>query len=160
MQMKQNILGYYGLGSAIQGLISEDSNSLTKLQTMYNSSSLFKGLMDNAMQSLAHTNFALTSHLHQDAKFGKFWDKLHIEAQLSRDLLLKISGQSSLLAENSLKQQTINFREQIIQPLIIIQQYAMDKLRNLEREHVDYLAYENLVKKSLAASINASRNSI
>lgn len=160
MQMKQNILGYYGVGSALSQMIRENHDNVNKFSKLYQSSLLFKGLMDNAMQSLAHTNFALTRHLQSDEKFGKFWQKIYAEAQLSQQLLLLISGHDRLVAENQIKGQSIKFREQIIQPLVIIQQYAMDKLRHLSSDDPQYAIFEKIVKKSLAASINASRNSI
>jgi len=160
MQMKQNILGYYGVGSALSQIILENHDNVAKISQLYQSSLLFKGLMDNAMQSLAHTNFALTRHLQSDEKFGKFWQKIYAEAQLSQQLLLLISGHDRLVAENQIKGQSIKFREQIIQPLVIIQQYAMDKLRHLSPDDSQYATFEKIVKKSLAASINASRNSI
>lgn len=160
MQMKQNILGYYGLGSALKHLIYKDPSNTKRLNQLYHSSLLFKGLMDNAMQSLAHTNLIFTKHLEGDPKFGKFWQKIYTETELSNQLLLKISGYNKLMEEDPIKRQSINLREQIIQPLIIIQQYAMDKLRHLRAEDKQYTLYEKIVKKSLAANINASRNSI
>ena len=141
-------------------MIRESHDNVNKFSKLYQSSLLFKGLMDNAMQSLAHTNFALTRHLQSDEKFGKFWQKIYAEAQLSQQLLLLISGHDRLVAENQIKGQSIKFREQIIQPLVIIQQYAMDKLRHLSSDDPQYAIFEKIVKKSLAASINASRNSI
>ncbi len=160
MQMKQNILGYYGLGTAFAKLVEEDSKNLANLQELYKCSLLFKGLMDNAMQSLVNTNFAVTRHLGIDSKFGDFWQKIYDEAMRAKEKLLAISEHKELIADNPIKLQSIHFREQIIQPLILIQQYAMDTLRQMSKDNPDRMIYEHLVKKSLAASINASRNSI
>lgn len=160
MQMKQNILGYYGVGSAIQKLLSQDRMAMHKLQHLYQHSLFFKGLVDNSMQSLATTNFEITKHLRDDPKFGAFWQKLYDEAELTKELLLYISGHDSLIADNPVKDLSTEFREQIILPLLLIQQYAMDKLRKMDSNDKSYETYEHLVKKSLAASINASRNSI
>jgi len=160
MQMKQNILGYYGIGSAVQTLINLDKQALHRLQYLYQHSLFFKGLIDNSMQSLATTNFEITRHLQKDLKFGCFWQKLHDEALLSARMLFLVSGHNKLIADNPVKELSTNFREQIIIPLLLIQQYAMDKLRKLNSDTDEYAAYEHLVRKSLAASINASRNSI
>jgi len=160
MQMKQNILGYYGIGSAVQLLINLDKQALHKLQYLYQHSLFFKGLIDNSMQSLATTNFEITRHLQKDLKFGCFWQKLHDEALLSARMLFLVSGHNKLIADNPVKELSTNFREQIIMPLLLIQQYAMDKLRKLSSDTDEYATYEHLVRKSLAASINASRNSI
>ena len=160
MQMKQNILGYYGLGSAIQNLITRNINNCNNLILLYQNSLLFRGLIDNAIQSLLTTNFEFSRHLGKDLKFGKFWHKLNEEAELSRKMLKLISGQKELKLENSIKMRSIQYREQIVLPLIFIQQYAMDQLRHMNKEDPLYSSYEHLAKKSLAANINASRNAI
>lgn len=160
MQMKQNILGYYGIGSALKKLIDENQNNVSQLRQLYQSSLLFKGLLDNAMQSLAHTDFSVSRHLQNDEIFGEFWQKIYTEAQLSQHLLLIISGHDKLVAGDQIKHKSIQFREQIVRPLVLIQQYALDKLRHLNNDDPERKVYEKLVSKTLAASINASRNSI
>lgn len=160
MQMKQNILGYYGLGTAMNKMIEDDATNLAKFKTLYQSSLLFKGLLDNSMQSLVSTNFAITRHLESDVKFGAFWQKIHTEAQLAQKLLLSISQHDKLIANNPVKWKSIQAREEIILPLLVIQQFAMARLRTLEHDDPDYVLCEKIVKKSLAASINSSRNSI
>lgn len=160
MQMKQNILGYYGFGSAINELTSAQPETMKKLQKLYNNSSYFRGLIDNSMQSLATTNFTVTKHLANDPKFGRFWQQLCDEAELSKKMLMSISGSDQLIANNPVKKISTEFREQIIAPLLLIQQFAMDKVRKLEASDESRHLYENLVRRSLAANINASRNSI
>ena len=90
MQMKQNILGYYGLGTAMNKMIQDDLGNLAKFKDLYQSSLLFKGLLDNSMQSLVSTNFAITGHLETDAKFGEFWKKIQAEAKLAKKLLILV----------------------------------------------------------------------
>lgn len=160
MQMKQNILGYYGLGAAIQSIIKKNNGNQEKLIELYQNSLLFRGLIDNAVQTLLATNFEFTRHLGADPKFGEFWHKLNAEAELSKKMLKLISAQEHLVLDNPIKMLSINYREQIVLPLILIQQYAMDQLRHLDKDHSLYKVYEHLVRKSLAANINASRNAI
>ncbi|MBP7846593.1 MAG: phosphoenolpyruvate carboxylase [Burkholderiales bacterium] len=160
MQMKQNILGYYGLGTALSKMIREDHANVAKFSDLYQSSLLFKGLLDNSMQSLANTNFAITRHLQSDVKFGGFWQKIYAEAQLAQQLLLLISRHDKLIANNPVKWKSIQAREEIVLPLLVIQQFAMNRLRCLEHSDPDYALCEKIIKKSLAASINSSRNSI
>ncbi len=118
----------------------------------------FKALLNNAIQSLAKSNFDISEYLSTDKKFGKFWQKLKAEAKLSESMLLKVSKQKKLLDMNSVTNLSSAMREQIILPLLIIQQYAMMKIRDENTPNKDI--FEKLVKKSLAANINAGRNSI
>lgn len=157
-QMKQNILGYYGLGSGISQLMKRSPLYQEKLKLLYRESLFFKTLVDNAMQSLSKSNFAITRHLEFDTKFGKFWRKLRDESALTKDMLLHLTGHAELLSMDAVKQESINLREKIVLPLLVIQQYALAKLREGVAENASLL--EKLVKKSLAANINASRNSV
>ena len=73
-------------------------------------------------------------------------------------MLLKITGHPELLEKDAINQQSIDLRERIVLPLLVIQQYALAMLR--ENKSDDNEMLEKLVKKSLAANINASRNSV
>ena len=56
-----------------------------------------------------------------------------------------------------------SFRESIVLPLLTIQQFALKKIQQLEKEPVKDVAkiaiYQKLVMRSLFGNINASRNS-
>ncbi|MBP9742762.1 MAG: phosphoenolpyruvate carboxylase [Burkholderiales bacterium] len=187
-QMKQNILGYYGLGSGISKLLSRSAVFYEQLRLLYRNSLFFKTLINNAMQSLSKSNFAISRHLEFDPKFGKFWCKLRDETALTKEMLLNITGHDELLSMDAIGQQSIKLREKIVLPLVVIQQYALAKLRQIEQEldnkslaksrlvndevdgvktmplfendPEDRFLLERLIKKSLAANINASRNSV
>ncbi len=157
-QLKQNILGYYGLGFAINTYVNNNLDGLTTLQQLYKDSLFFKTLLDNSMQSLAKSNLEITEYLGNDIKFGSFWQTIKNESRLANEMLLKVSQQQELLEDSKITNKSIEIREKIILPLLIIQQYAMMKLREDEIENKELL--EKLVKKTLVANINASRNSI
>ena len=76
------------------------------------------------------------------------------------DYLQLISRHDKLIANNPVKWKSIQAREEIVLPLLVIQQFAMNRLRSLEHTDPDYALCEKIIKKSLAASINSSRNSI
>ncbi|MFN7094630.1 MAG: phosphoenolpyruvate carboxylase, partial [Burkholderiales bacterium] len=158
MQMQQNILGFYGLGIGMQSLINKNPTYLLKLQALYHDSLFFKTLINNAMESLYKSNFSISSHLAHDPKFGRFWHQLKDEHELAKTMLLLISGQSELLATDYVKRESINLRAKIKLPLLIIQQYALAKLRDPQLQ--DKEIWEKLITKSLAANVNASRNAI
>ncbi|OGT48115.1 MAG: hypothetical protein A3F17_00975 [Gammaproteobacteria bacterium RIFCSPHIGHO2_12_FULL_41_15] len=160
-QIKQNIPGFYGLGSALQTLVAEGEEPA--LQQLYRDSLFFRTLLENAMQSLLKSNFQLTAYLAHHPIFGDFWHLLQQEAIRSTDLLKKISGQKALLECNPVIRDSIHIREHLVLPLLVIQQHALLQLQILEKKNnkacVEYKTYYNLVLKSLAANINASRNS-
>lgn len=160
-QMKQNIPGFYGVGSALETMV--DEGYLEKLKKLYRESLYFRTLLENAMQSLKKSFFPLTAYLANDAKYGEFWRLLQHESKLSVKMVKAISEQQVLLQNDLLIRASIQLREQVVLPLLVIQQYAMISLRMLEQQGnppVEQMqALHKIVLKSLAANINASRNS-
>ncbi len=153
-QLKQNVPGYFGVGTALKKLA--DRGKLSELKRIYNEVPFFKVLMLNSMMSLSKCNFNLTSYFKKDKDFKDFWKMLYNEYKLSREMLLKISGFKDLMEEEPVPANSIAIREQIILPLLVIQQYAMQKIEQNSKRKT---AYEKIVKRSLYGNINASRNS-
>ena len=66
------------------------------------------------------------------------------------------SGYTELMEEEPVSRNSIAIREDIVIPLLVIQQYALQKIElNTNRKAV----YEKIVTRSLYGNINASRNS-
>jgi phosphoenolpyruvate carboxylase len=159
-QIKQNIPGFYGLGTALEQAIEEFG--IEVFQQLYKSNLFFSTLLDNAMQSLSKTNLSLTEYLGKHERFGEIWHSVNNEAQLTKNLLIQISQQEVLLGKTPVVRSSVVLREKIILPLLTIQQYALEKIRIAEENDVDDAqteVYRKIVVKSLAANINASRNS-
>ncbi|WP_420601258.1 phosphoenolpyruvate carboxylase [Flagellimonas sp.] len=153
-QLKQNVPGYFGLGTALQKL--KDEGRLMEVKKLYNDVPFFKALMLNSMMSLAKTNFNLTGYMKDDKEFGEFWNILHEEYQLSKKMLLQISGLKILMEDEAVSRESVKIREKIVLPLLVIQQNALYYItQNSEYKEL----YEKIVTRSLYGNINASRNS-
>ncbi len=159
-QMKQNVPGYFGFGSAIESLAGD--GRMEELRRLYEKSLFFRTLTDNAMQSLSKTSFELTAYLADDPVYGEFWTIIRDEAVRTRRGLLEVSGQSELLATEPAVRQSIRMREDIVMPVLVIQQYALNAIADpsvsVANESDDTL--ERIIVKSLAAAVNASRNAV
>lgn len=153
-QLKQNVPGYFGLGSAIMQL--KEEGRLNEVKKLYKEVPFFKALMLNSMMSLAKTNFDLTSYMKDDPEFGDFWNILYDEFQLSKKMLLQISGLKILMEDEAVSRESVKIREKIVLPLLVIQQNALYHItQNSEYKEL----YEKIVTRSLYGNINASRNS-
>ena len=159
-QLKQNVPGYFGLGTALKA--QEKAGNLEACINLYKESRLFRALIDNSMQSMSKTNFPLTSYMEKDAQFGKFWQLIHNEFELSKTMVLKVSQQKILLEDNHRSRMSIKLREQVVLPLLTIQQYALIKIQEKDSNTTNDLTdkYEKMVIRSLFGNINASRNSV
>lgn len=155
-QMKQNIPGFYGVGSALK--VMKKKGLIKPLQKLYQQSLFFRTLLGNSMMSLTKTYYPATHYLARDKEFGLFWKKMFAEYQLSRTEVLQVSGMRELMKGNPLNLESIKLRERIVMPLIAIQQFALQRLRN--REDEKHLAqYRKLVLRCMFGIINAARNS-
>lgn len=159
-QMKQNVPGFYGFGTAIDTLSREDR--IDEVKALYRHSRFFQTLVGNSMQSLCKSYFPLTAHLENHEKYGDIWRDIHEEYKSSVSRLLEISGQEELLEETPNIRESIRLREHIVLPLLTIQQHVLDQIR-----HADELSltdtqvglYRKLVTRTMFGIINAGRNS-
>ena len=157
-QMKQNVPGFYGVGTALKYF--EDNNRWEEVQLLYDNSLFFKTLLENSMMSLAKSFFPLTSYMKKDKEFGAFWQIIYDEFLETKRLLLKIAGHKELMDNYPDGKASIQIREQIVRPLLTIQQYALSQLRRGKIDDVELKEiYEKLVVRSLFGNTNASRNS-
>lgn len=159
-QMKQNIPGFFGFGSGLEFFIKEGERE--RLKDLYHRSPFFRTLVENSMQSLSKTYYPLTQYLANDPDCGEFWQLMRDEAQRTTRLLCEVSGQSELLAGDPTLKESIQLREEMIRPVETIQQFALQHLRNRgaasDSEKREKL--RKMVVKSLASSVNASRNAV
>ena len=159
-QMKQNVPGFFGVGSALKYF--EVTNQWEKVQTLFDTSLFFRTLLENSMMSLAKSFFPLTQYMKNDAEFGDFWQIIFDEFQETKRLLLKISGHKELMENYPDGKASIKMREDIVLPLLTIQQYALMKINEIKKDGSDAKlleVYEKLVMRSLFGNTNASRNS-
>ncbi|MGB0777057.1 MAG: phosphoenolpyruvate carboxylase [Flavobacteriaceae bacterium] len=161
-QLKQNVPGYYGLGTALKAY--EDQGRLGEVKMLYRSSKFFKTLMENSMMSLTKSFFGLTQYMEKDPEFGEFWKIIHDEYVLTKRLLLEVSGHSELMENMPDGRASIKIRESIVMPLLTIQQFALKKIQDMEKqgESIDpeiQEVFEKIVTRSLFGNTNAARNS-
>ena len=72
-------------------------------------------------------------------------------------MVLLVSGYTEFMEEEPVSRNSIAIREDIVMPLLVIQQYALQKIElNTNRKAM----YEKIVTRSLYGNINASRNSV
>jgi phosphoenolpyruvate carboxylase len=160
-QLKQNVPGFFGVGTALKAY--EDKGEFYKVEALYKNSKFFKTLLENSMMSLTKSFFDLTQYMSKDEEFGAFWNIIHDEYLTTKNLLLKLTGYKELMENEPSGKASIDVRESIVLPLLTIQQYALKKIQELEKEDVkdeeQIKIFEKIVTRSLFGNINASRNS-
>ncbi len=160
-QMKQNVTGYFGVGTALAAL--EKTGKFSTAKELYNSSLFFKTLMDNCEMVMKKCFFPLTAYLSKDEKYGEIWNIIFEEFELTKKYVLQLSGKTELMGDYPVDNLSIIMREKIILPSLTIQQYAINKIREMDEQFLNSPmreTYEKLVIRSSFGIINAGRNAV
>src|SRR5258708_7402537 len=156
--MKQNIPGFYGVGSALKNLAKKGKG--TALKNLNKNSLFFRTLLGNSMMSLTKTYYPATAYLANDPDFGEFWKKMYAEFELSQEEILNVSGFLELMENNASIRESVKLRERIVLPLITIQQFALMNMRNLNDTNKAFEpSFRKLIIRCMFGIINAARNS-
>jgi phosphoenolpyruvate carboxylase len=154
-QLKQNIPGFYGVGTALKKI--KDDGKWEEAKALYYKSGFFKTMLDNCAMSMSKSDFRVTAYIHEDKKFGAFWQLLKDEFELTRAMLLELTESQVLMEEYPVEKRSIAVRERIVLPLVIVQHYALQCLNNKKDEELNDI-YNKLVIRTVYGIVNAGRN--
>jgi phosphoenolpyruvate carboxylase len=159
-QIKQNVPGYYGVGTALEKM--EKAGKWEALKHLYEHSLFFKTMLDNCEMAMKKSFFPLTAYLKKHSKYSKVWKMIYDEFEKTMKYVFLLTGETSLMDDHPVDQLSIQMRERIVLPLLTIQQFALIKIRELEEKKGDAAmkqVYETLVIRCSFGIINAGRNS-
>jgi phosphoenolpyruvate carboxylase len=157
-QIKQNVPGYFGLGTAFQYFA--DNGRFDEVRALYQQAPFFRTLIDNSMMSMLKSFFPLTQFIDKDPEFGAFRRLIQDEYELTKKWVLELSESKELMQNDIIGRKSINLRDKIVLPLLTIQQYAMQHLHEQPLITDEKKAmYEKLITRSMFGIINAARNS-
>ncbi|MBS1654486.1 MAG: phosphoenolpyruvate carboxylase, partial [Bacteroidetes bacterium] len=140
-QLKQNVTGYYGVGTALQAM--DQQGKLKDIKKLYQESLFFRTLIDNCEMAMKKCFFPLTEHLSAHPQYGEIWNNIYSEYQLTQRYVFLLSGKNELMADYPVEQLSIQMRERIVLPLTTIQQYAMARIRKMEEATISSPLKEN-----------------
>jgi phosphoenolpyruvate carboxylase len=159
-QLKQNVTGYYGLGTALQQM--EAAGQFTAIQQLYKQSLFIKTLIDNCEMAMKKCYFPLTAYMADHPVYGVIWKMIFDEYELTKKYVLKLSGKKELMEDYPVDALSVQMRERIVLPLITVQQFALCQYRAMQesRKKSELLSvYEKLIIRTSFGIINAARNS-
>ncbi|PWG82037.1 phosphoenolpyruvate carboxylase [Pararcticibacter amylolyticus] len=155
-QLKQNIPGFYGVGSALKK--AKEDGVWSEVKSLYEISGQFRTMMDNCIMSMSKADFRITAYLESDAVFGSFWRRLKDEFDLTRQLMLELTGTTVLLEQYPIERKSIGLRERIILPLVIIQHFALQQLESNKNDEETVRVLNKLIIRTVYGIVNAGRN--
>lgn len=161
-QSRQILPGWYGLGSAIEALVQEDSTALDRLQHMASGWSFFKSLLENSQLTLRLADMELAKHyVHTltDADFTpkaeavhqliseEYQRTCHWVQQLTHTPLLEGNAQDVALKES------IQLKEPYLDPLNTIQARLIRIYRHLDELELHDEAIVTAFQRAIISSI-------
>ncbi|HEY2725880.1 MAG TPA: phosphoenolpyruvate carboxylase, partial [Parafilimonas sp.] len=155
-QLKQNVTGFYGVGNALKK--AESNRKWRSVQQLYKESLFFKTLIDNCEMAMMKCFFPLTQYLSDNPRYGKLWNMMYSEYNLTLQYLQKLTGHENLMADYPVEHSSVSMRERIVLPLVTIQQYALMQIRDVKDSPFKE-KYEKLAMRCSFGIINAGRNS-
>ena len=156
-QLKQNVPGYFGVGTALNTM--KEKGKWNEVKDLFNNSPFFRTLIDNSMMSMLKSFFPLTTYIKIDPLYGAVWELIKKEYDLTKALVLELANNNQLMQEDQTARASILLRDKIVLPLLTIQQYALHQLHNKMLTDEQKNIYEKLITRSMFGIINAARNS-
>ncbi len=160
-QLKQNVTGFYGVGTALR--ILEEAGRFNEIKELHERSLFIKTLFDNCEMAMKKCFFPLTEHLASHPVYGPIWKMIHDEFLLTKKYILLLTERNQLMENYAVDKLSVEMRERIVLPLSTIQQYAIGKINSLGNGNEDdakKAVYKKLVIRSSFGIINAARNSV
>ena len=142
-QARQNLPGWYGIGSALADWRKQGKGRLKQLQRMYRDWPFFRSLLSNTQMALFKSDMAIAeeyARLCPDPEIrGAVYDQIAKEYRRTRKQILEITQHQDLMDDTPVLKQSLARRDAYLDPLNHIQlgllrRYRDPALNDDERE--------------------------
>ena len=142
-QTRLNLPGWYGLGSGLAA--AESVDGLADLRRAYEEWPLLATLLDNAEMSLAKTDRIIAARYLALGKRDDLSATVLAEYDLTRRLVLAVTGHERLLADRPVLARAVVLRDPYVDALSYLQLRALTALRAGEGSEADRESLERLL---------------
>jgi phosphoenolpyruvate carboxylase len=159
MQSRQLVPAYFGVGYSINAFIEANPGNLELLKTMARSFPLFLDIIRNVEMALAKADYGIArlyaSLVEDEALRARVYEVFETEFNLTRRMILKITGQQRLLETNPVLERSIRLRNPYVDPMSLIQVALIRRKRTLLAANPDHDSSELAeLNRAIAATIN------
>jgi phosphoenolpyruvate carboxylase len=133
MQSRHLVPAWFGVGHALHAYAESAPDGLARLQKIFQSFPLFIDIMRNVEMALAKADFGIAKLYAQlvddEALRTRVYEMLEAEFTLTRTMVLKVTGQTSLLERNPVLEYSIRQRNPYVDPMSLLQVELIRKKR-------------------------------
>ena len=127
-QVRYNTPGWYGIGTAFKKVIEENEDAVEQLRDDYENRIFFRTILDNAQREMARTHLQ-TADVYDFTDDDTFDNMINEDFEKARDAILKVTGDSKLLARSKVILNSIKFRNPFTYPLNLMQVELLKRWR-------------------------------
>jgi phosphoenolpyruvate carboxylase len=125
MQSRHLVPAWFGVGHALNAYVEANPGGLTHLQQIFASFPLFIDILRNVEMALAKADFGIArlyaSLVEDEALRTRVFDMLEAEFELTRRMVLAVTGQTTLLERNKVLELSIRLRNPYVDPMSLLQ---------------------------------------
>jgi phosphoenolpyruvate carboxylase len=144
-QTRLNLPGWYGLGSGLAAAAAWADEGIATLRRAYREWPLLGALLDNAEMSLAKTDREIAARYLALGNRPDLTDRVLAEYDLTRRLVLAVTGHDRLVANRPVLSRAIVLRDPYVDALSYLQLRALSALRADNVESGERAALERLL---------------
>ena len=152
---RHTLPAWYGLGTALNKIVSENPNNMNVLKSMYTEWPFFSVLLDNIQMALSKSDIGIAKDysqlVHNKEAARDIIIDIETEYKSTVAKLLEIVGSDELLAENTKLSLSLKRRQPYLDPLNYIQVMLLQKHRKISGE--DTVNFDPLLRTIHAIAI-------
>ncbi|HEY0868178.1 MAG TPA: phosphoenolpyruvate carboxylase, partial [Fimbriimonas sp.] len=138
VQNRATLVGWYGVGSAIEAICAKDDKNVETLREMYRDWPFFRSVIDNAQLELVRAHMPTASiyaaRVRPKELGRRIQGMIEEEYRKTSEEILRFTGQTSLLESARVVGRTVEFRNPSVFPLSTLQAALMDVWESLSEE--------------------------
>ncbi|WP_442602759.1 phosphoenolpyruvate carboxylase [Paenibacillus sp. KN14-4R] len=140
-QSRYLLPAWYAAGTGLQSFYQNKPENMKVLQTMYAEWSFFSQMIDNLQMALAKADLLIAKQyglmIKDPAIAERIYKLIREEFELTSQLLLQITGQTGILDNVPVIQESIRLRNPYVDPLSYMQVELLKELRALRENNQD-----------------------
>ncbi|VTR23031.1 phosphoenolpyruvate carboxylase [Actinobacillus pleuropneumoniae] len=140
-QSRYLLPAWYAAGTGLQSFYQGKEENMKVLQQMYTSYPFFTSLIDTLQMALAKADLIIAKEYSlmtkDDLARERIFGLIQEEFKLTKELVLKITGQQDILDNQPVLQESIRLRNPYVDPLSYLQVQLLNELRELREQEQD-----------------------
>lgn len=132
---------WYAAGTGIQDFYDNDEEKLKVLQEMYANFSFFRSLIDTLQFAVVKADLIIASEYanmcSDETAKNRIFKQIEEEFNLTKSLILKITGEQEMLDNEPTLQESIRQRNPYVDPLSYLQVQLLSELRTIREQGGD-----------------------